>query len=307
MEIDLGTDIASRLQAAAGERGIIPERMVRDAVEAYLSSGTLRTLTIELDNREAERLFNIAAKENITEEELVVTMVSKYPWAEITKSMSVELSEQEHDRVTAAAETSGMSTEQLVAEAIDAYPPSEKSPQDWQGWVLFGLLVSVPVLVMSLSPRIQNRSPSMLAWTMFAAAMIVCFLALGLLILAAVSIDNTMRFGIWFMACSVACGISAVLSTFSYLYWILTNMLDGFFATPMSRVDAIYFTLNTFATTGTGGLAPQSATAKLLVSLQVLIGFSLVGVILAIIVPRSVAAYKRFSLGRVIVSMGGRP
>ena len=72
-------------------------------------------------------------------------------------------------------------------------------------------------------------------------------------------------------------------------------------------VDAVYFTLGTFTTTGTGRLSAHSAGAELLVCSQVVLGWGFVAVLLALLVPRAVATYRRLSNGRIIVRTGKAP
>ena len=80
----------------------------------------------------------------------------------------------------------------------------------------------------------------------------------------------------------------------------------GFFNLPLARVDAIYFTLGTFTTTGTGRFSAQSALAEVLVGGQIVLGWGFVAVLLALLVPRAAAARKRLSNGRIIVRTGSR-
>src|SRR6266567_7069269 len=61
----------------------------------------------------------------------------------------------------------------------------------------------------------------------------------------------------------------------------------------------------TFTSTGTGRFSAQSAGAELLVCGQVVLGWTFVAVLLAMLVPRAAAAaYKRQSNGRIIVRVG---
>lgn len=60
----------------------------------------------------------------------------------------------------------------------------------------------------------------------------------------------------------------------------LDNMLyPGSYSEPMTRLDALYFTLTTFATVGFGDITPISQTARVLTMLQMLGGLVLVGII----------------------------
>jgi hypothetical protein len=85
----------------------------------------------------------------------------------------------------------------------------------------------------------------------------------------------------------------------------LSSQVPASFNLPMARIDAIYFTLGTFTTTGTGRFVAQSAGAELMVTCQVVFGWAFVAILVALLVPRATAAYKRQSTnGRIIVRIG---
>ncbi len=114
-----------------------------------------------------------------------------------------------------------------------------------------------------------------------------------------------MKFRITGLIAQAACGTAALLSMFAYGYWILSSQVPLSFNLPMTRIDAVYFTLGTFTTTGTGRFVAQSAGAELLVSGQVVLGWTFVAVLVALLVPRAAAAYKRQATsGRIIVRVG---
>lgn len=94
---------------------------------------------------------------------------------------------------------------------------------------------------------------------------------------------------------------SAVLSVFSYVYWLLSGLVRDSFNLPLRPVDAVYFTVGTFTTTGTGRFAAQSSLAEVLVCCQVVLGWGFVVVLLALLVPRAVAAHRSRSNGRIVV------
>ncbi len=82
---------------------------------------------------------------------------------------------------------------------------------------------------------------------------------------------------------------------------MLSSLAPASFNLPLSRVDAVYFALGTFTTTGTGRFVAQSSLAELLVSGQVVLGWGFVAVLLALPVPRAAAAHKSRSNGRIVV------
>lgn len=73
-----------------------------------------------------------------------------------------------------------------------------------------------------------------------------------------------------------AVGLSTFVALFSWAYWVLSSTTDAFVPEPLSRIDAIYFTLTTLSTTGFGDLAAKSSSARLLVSIQMGLGLLVV-------------------------------
>jgi hypothetical protein len=112
------------------------------------------------------------------------------------------------------------------------------------------------------------------------------------------------RYGISGLVSAAVSGTLAVSSAFAYAYRLLGSLRPGFFNLPLSRIDAIYFTLGTFTTTGTGRFAAQSALSEVVTGGQIVLGWGYVAVVVALLVPRAVAARKRLSQGRIIVRTG---
>ncbi|WP_324614216.1 potassium channel family protein, partial [Streptomyces kebangsaanensis] len=61
-------------------------------------------------------------------------------------------------------------------------------------------------------------------------------------------------------------------------YYLLERAAPGSFSEPLTRTDALYFTVATFATVGYGDITAQSQTARVLTTLQMVGGLLLVGV-----------------------------
>jgi hypothetical protein len=207
-------------------------------------------------------------------------------------------------RLAAAAATSGMREEELIAEAIDTYSPPEVTVSSWLVVGVLGLQLVLPLALMFVSPRV-GPSGSVTAWLVFAAAVLAGCLAALVLVMAVIYTEwVVIRYGVAGLTAVAACGTAGVLSVFAYGYWLLSNLSPASFNLPLSRVDAVYFTLGTFTTTGTGRLSAHSAGAELLVCSQVVLGWGFVAVLLALLVPRAVATYRRLSNGRIIVRTG---
>lgn len=260
-----------------------------------------RMITVDVDRKLDERLEVLARWRGVSQEKLLAEAIEQYPKASGQRSVMVQVSEATAARLAAAAATIGMSQEELIAEAIDTYSPAARPARFWPALGIPVLLLALPLVLMFASPPI-GRSGSVAAWTVFVLAMLACCAGAGELISTVIYAEwVVIKYGVVGLVSAAACGTAAVLSVFAYVYWLLSGLSPASFNLPLSRVDAIYFTLGTFTTTGTGRLTPQSSPAELLVCCQVVLGWGFVAVLIALLVPRAAAARKRLSNGRIII------
>ncbi len=142
---------------------------------------------------------------------------------------------------------------------------------------------------------------------MFALAMLACCVGAVELISSVLYAERVViKLGVTGLVSDAACGTVAVLSVFACLYWLLDGLRPAAFNLPLSRIDAIFFTLGAFTTTGTGRFVAQSALAELLVSCRVVLGRGFVAVLIGLLVPRVAAARKRLSNGRASSALNPR-
>jgi hypothetical protein len=265
-----------------------------------------RTITVDVDGKLGKRLRVLARWQGVSDEDLLAEAVEQYPRVSDQRSVTVRVSDEAAARLAAAAATIGMSEEELIVEAIDYYSPVQPARRFWPALGLPALLAALPLVLMFVSPAI-GHSMSVAAWAVFASAMLACCIGALYLISTVLYAEwLVIRYGVSGLASAAGSGAIAVLSAFAYVYWLLGSLRPAFFNLPLSRVDAIYFTLGTFTTTGTGRFAAQSSLAELLVSGQVVLGWGFVAVLLTLLVPRAAAARKRLSNGRIIVRTGSR-
>ena len=74
------------------------------------------------------------------------------------------------------------------------------------------------------------------------------------------------------------------LLLFAATYFVMENLVPGSFTQPMTRTDALYFTVTVFATVGFGDITAKSEVARALVTGQMVAGIIVVGVGARIIV-----------------------
>ena len=277
----------------------VPPETAARAVSAAPAAG--RAITIDIDRKLNSRLRIQARWQGVSEEDLLADAIERYPKVSDQRSVTVHVSDAVADRLAAAAATIGMSEEALIVEAIDYYSPEETTARFWPALGIPGLLAALPLALLFAAPAVRP-SMSAAAWAVFASAMLACCIAAGYLISTVMYAEwLVIKYGVSGLVAATVCGAMAVLTAFTYGYWLLDGLRPGSFNQPLARVDAIYFTLGTFTTTGTGRIVAQSALAELLASCQVVLGWGFVAVLLALLVPRVAAARKRLSNGRIIV------
>lgn len=265
-----------------------------------------RAITVDVDRKLDERLRVLARWRGLSENDLLADAIEQYLKISGQRSVTVQVSDAAAARMAAAAATIGMSEEELIAEAIDYYSPKETTARFWPALGIPALLAALPLVLMFVSPAV-GPSWSTAAWAVFASAMLACCVGAVYLISTVLYAEwVVIKYGVIGLVAAAACGAMAALSAFAYAYWMLASVRPGSFTLPMARVDAIYFTLGTFTTTGTGRFAAQSSPAELLVCCQVVLGWSFVAVLVALLVPRAAAARKRLSNGRIIVRTESR-
>lgn len=76
---------------------------------------------------------------------------------------------------------------------------------------------------------------------------------------------------------ALAATLVLFLVLFASAYYLLDRASPGSFTEPLSRTDALYFTLTTFSTVGFGDIAARSETGRVMAMLQMAGGLLLVG------------------------------
>jgi voltage-gated potassium channel len=77
---------------------------------------------------------------------------------------------------------------------------------------------------------------------------------------------------------SLAVTTPVFLLLFASTYYVMSLDDPTMFAEPLSRSDAIYFTVTVFATVGFGDISPQAEAARLVVTTQMLLDLVVLGV-----------------------------
>lgn len=78
--------------------------------------------------------------------------------------------------------------------------------------------------------------------------------------------------------------VPVFLLTFAGTYYLMETDRPGSFTMPLTRTDALYFTVTVFATVGFGDITATTTPSRILVTVQMVAGLALVGVVAKLIV-----------------------
>lgn len=84
-------------------------------------------------------------------------------------------------------------------------------------------------------------------------------------------------------------GVATLVTYFAYFYWVVGQYRPEAFSEPMEKADAIYFAVTVFTTTGFGDITARDPAARLLVATQMVYGFAVISVVVAMVVSRGFA------------------
>lgn len=89
--------------------------------------------------------------------------------------------------------------------------------------------------------------------------------------------------------------VPVFLLVFAGTYYLLDLGTPGSFTMVLSRTDALYFTVTTFATVGFGDIVARTGTSRVLVTIQMLADLVLVGLVVKLLVGAVRVAVDRRS------------
>jgi len=82
---------------------------------------------------------------------------------------------------------------------------------------------------------------------------------------------------------AVVIGVSTLLMIFAATYSVISTSRPESFTEPLSRTDALYFTITVFATVGFGDIAPRSDLARIITMVQMIVGLITFGLLAKIV------------------------
>jgi hypothetical protein len=92
---------------------------------------------------------------------------------------------------------------------------------------------------------------------------------------------------------ALAATVALFLVLFAGAYYLLDRSTPGSFSEPLSRTDALYFTLTTFSTVGFGDITARSQAGRVVTMVQMAGGLLLVGVAARVLASAVQAGLRR--------------
>jgi voltage-gated potassium channel len=83
---------------------------------------------------------------------------------------------------------------------------------------------------------------------------------------------------------ALATSVPFFLLLFASTYYVMARLSYGSFGQPLTRTDALYFTVTVFSTVGFGDITPKTETARLVVTGQMIADLIILGVAIKVIV-----------------------
>lgn len=97
---------------------------------------------------------------------------------------------------------------------------------------------------------------------------------------------------------AMATSIPLFLVVFSTTHYLVNDLNPGSYSEPMTRFDALYFTVSTFATVGFGDITAISVPARFATLVQMIGGLVLIGVVARVLIGTARLRENRRSSGQ---------
>jgi voltage-gated potassium channel len=92
---------------------------------------------------------------------------------------------------------------------------------------------------------------------------------------------------------AMAVGIPFLVLLFAAIHTVIGNAQPLSYTEPLTRTDALYFTITVFATVGFGDIAPVSQVARVVTTVQMVVGVMVVGLVVRVMLGAVQEAMRR--------------
>jgi hypothetical protein len=161
-------------------------------------------------------------------------------------------------------------------------PPVDPTPGERRRYAALALLRSVVAVVLLVVAYYRAPLDATLGgggWVVFGAALLG-FAGCAAWQVRAILRSDTPRLH---AAQTVVVGIPLLLLLFAATYVLIATNAPDAFSEPLSRTDALYFTITVFATVGFGDITPTSEVARIVTTAQMVLGLIAVGVLAKVV------------------------
>jgi voltage-gated potassium channel len=91
----------------------------------------------------------------------------------------------------------------------------------------------------------------------------------------------------------VAVGLPLLLMLFASTYLLIAHAVAGSFSEPLNHTDSLYFTVTVFATVGFGDIVAKTELARIIVTIQMIVGLVAVGLVAKVVLGAVQIAVSR--------------
>jgi len=155
-------------------------------------------------------------------------------------------------------------------------------------------LVVIVLLLVTYYQAPLDRPLTLTTGLLFAAALLLLTLALVVQVRGILASSTPLLRAIR----TLAIGMPVLLVVFAATYVTIAGQQDGAFTETLNRTDGLYFTVTTFATVGYGDISPVTELARIVVTVQMVVGLIAVGVIAKLVLGAVQVARQRNSTAR---------
>jgi voltage-gated potassium channel len=148
---------------------------------------------------------------------------------------------------------------------------------------------SVTLLVVVYYKAPLDASLDTASWIEFGVALLAFAVMIAWQVRAIISSDLPRLRAIQ----AVAVGLPLLLLMFASAYIVIAGNQPDAFTEALSRTDSLYFTVTVFATVGFGDIAPKTELARVVTTIQMLLGVIVVGLIAKIFLNAVQVAVRR--------------
>jgi voltage-gated potassium channel len=96
---------------------------------------------------------------------------------------------------------------------------------------------------------------------------------------------------------AAATGLPIFILLFATIYLVIANNQPGSFSETLDRTAALYFTVTVFTTVGFGDIVPRTEAARIVTTLQMVMGLILVGLVARMLLSAVQVAVRRREQG----------